>query len=60
MFFFNIIISKFSYNKLFYKIIFIKIEKKFKINFYYIIFSFNLIINKQIKSDKRFLLNIKK
>lgn len=58
---FYIIISKFGYSwKKFYLIILFKINKNFKVNFYYIVLLFRLAIDLKIKGNKKLLFDFKK
>ena len=56
---FGIIKNKFCYKKKLCIIILFKINKSFKINFYFIILLFSLAIYLKIKDNKKFLSNNK-
>lgn len=57
---FDFITIKFYYYLNFSLDIFFKIDKSFKISYYYIILSFDLIFDLNIKDNKEFLFNFRK
>lgn len=56
---FVIIISKLYYKKKLCLVILFKVNKSLKINFYYTIWPLGLAVYLQVKSNKKFLVNVK-